>query len=185
MSYKFPFMDRDPETAKYINDNINNMDTTEKKILLSKITQNSDLDRLLLQYAFLGSELVTPKENLTFEQCIMEIDKFLSKYHHKASGFYFDDTVWTKYVSGDKCLYELGPEECIYENTIQLNYYDEPNTIIYCKYLLKHLNNISSNFKITKKIIVNKKEKICIIHLHLYNINNKNNHHKAIKIMKK
>src|SRR5690606_29169028 len=133
------------------------------------------INKTLLSYAFYGLKLL-PKDNLTLKEFIKIADSILLKYHHKADGFYFDDPIWRKYLKGD--MYEINENECIYENTIFIYLFDNGYVHKYLKKLLQHFNNISNNFIVIQKEIINEKEKTVVIHFHIYEKNAENTTHK-------
>lgn len=144
--------DKTKNLASFIHNNYNKMHAEELKSIVTKLMTPNEMKSKLLKFELEHYEEI-PK-SLTLLQFTKEARTILSRYQHKAGGFILEDDQWTVYTSNSDG-HSVLQNEVLFENS--LSKYDLLDTVSgethsYLDLIMKRLNSLSSDIKITKDI---------------------------------
>jgi hypothetical protein len=143
--YNIKKSDNNSILVEMIHDNFNKMSDEEIKNTVTKCLGINEMKKILLDYELQNIHLIPKKISMNkFNKIAM---KYLNRYQFKAGGFMFDDN-WVFY-SGTLNKYKLKQNESIFENTIYENCVYMSDTYDYLSCIIKLLNSISINVKVT------------------------------------
>ena len=133
------------------------LDEIEMKKLAMNCLGINDIKRILLNF-----ELNNCKEEptrMSLEEFSPIAKNLLRRYQSKAGGFLLEDQQWNFY---DKSTvkYNVRSNEVLFENTININDFDDEDTEFFLNKLVDRLKMVATNIKIDLRYMKEKKNKI-------------------------
>lgn len=133
--------------ARFIYDNYDKLDELGRRKLLMKCLGDNEVNMHLLRYEFFNYQPNKENINLTLEEFEKKATKIIERYHWKAGGYKIEDSEWIIHKPTSK-LYEILPNELLFENTLDRSDIDDEETESYMNRLMEHLNSLSKNIEV-------------------------------------
>lgn len=148
--------------AQTIHNNIKEMSNENLLQIFNSIISADYVKQELLFYEL---EKYSPTEQLSFankDEFILLITNILSKFRNCSYGHLLEDTIWTLHDKSSS-KYPVKSNELLFENSIHLNETKVDQIEEYLKLIRRYINRLSSDFKVTDRIIEDPHNDICWI----------------------
>lgn len=146
------------DLANIIHNHLHLMTSEELRLFAMKCCNEKDFKKILLRYE-MENYIETKNNDISLDDFIKKVNKIIHRYHHKAGGYYLEDTIWTLHRA-ETSKYFLTKNKAIFENTLNKINADDIETNIFLELLLNRLNSISDNIKVKLRFKDNRKDKI-------------------------
>lgn len=143
--------------AEYINQNFNNMDENELKILALKCLGENNLKKILLNHEL--NYFRHEKKHMTLDQFKNKAQLIFNRYQNKAGGFLLEDIDWVVY-DHTATKYDINGNELLFENAVDVTDDDDTDTDLYLKNIVEMLQSLTSNIEIEIREKYHKKGKL-------------------------
>lgn len=128
-----------------VNENFDKMSDEELKYVVTKCMNIDEMKKIILGYELRNIKIIP--ENMTLGQFGLCANNYLRRYQFKAGGFTLGDN-WKMHDKKSK-KYKLHDNELVFENTVHENYIHVQETYDFLANIIKLLNSITKNIKVT------------------------------------